>query len=146
MYNTASKLFQAQTTLRVCFYSQLRNIQTPSINTEKYLFKTNLRQGKYIFSSQAKPPTLMPEASSLYLSKLAGSFTSFGDKKKEARGFSFLVIGPKRKTTSTGSLCGCPLNYTSTLFKSTLISYIKGTCSTQRELIKSDISKANVVR
>lgn len=47
-------------------------------------------------------------------------------------GCSFLVIGPKREPLSTGSLCGHPLNYTSTLFISALFSYIKGTCSTQR--------------
>lgn len=87
----------------------------------------------------------MPEASSLHLSKLAGSFKfyKFCRQKKYAMGCSFLVIGPKRKTLSTGLLCGCPLNYTSTLFKSTLISYIKGTHSTQRELIKPVIPKAN---
>lgn len=86
----------------------------------------------------------MPEASSLHLSKLAGSFVLQDLQiKKEAMGCSFLLIGTKRKTLSMGSLCGCPLNYTSTLFRSTLISYIKGTCLTQRELIKPVIPKAN---
>lgn len=58
-------------------------------------------------------------------------------------GCSFVIIGTKKKPLSTDSLCGCPLNYTSTSFKSALISYIKGICFTQRELIKPVIPKAN---
>lgn len=58
-------------------------------------------------------------------------------------GCSFVVIGTKRQPLSTDSLCGCPLNYTSTSFKSALISYIKGICFTQSELIKPVIPKAN---